>query len=107
MAKKSYNKINNINNLRQQKRKLNTKLKIRKHLFNKHLRDLEEDFSGDYLFRQSLKTFKLDNPVFNFLPVVFRNLKLSKLTIPIIGGVSVTAGLLFLLNRKKDKNEDS
>ena len=103
----SYKKIRNINNLQQQKRKLKTKLKIRNHLFNKHIRDFEDDFSGDYLYRQTLKTFKLNNPLFSFLPSLLKNSKNNKKIIPITGGIGVVVGIaLYFLKNNKTTKED-
>lgn len=104
--KTRYSKIKNIKDLHRQKRILETKLKIRKHLFNRHVNDFSEDFSGDYVFRQSLKSMKLDNPLYSFLPGFFKDTKVGKgLIIPLVSGLGVAITTLFLSKKKENESE--
>ena len=104
--KTRYSKIKNVNDLHRQKRILETKLKIRKHLFNRHINDFEDDFSGDYVYRQSLKSLKLDNPLYSFIPGFFKDTKLGKgILIPLISGLGVAMTTLFLSRNKENDSE--
>lgn len=63
-----YSQIKTLNDLLQSKKIIKTKLKIRKHLLNKHIKDLNDDFSADYIYRQSLRLLKVENGALNVLP---------------------------------------
>jgi len=67
MNQKKY-KINNLKSLEREKFVLEKKMHLRKRLLNKHIKDFSEDLDANYLMRQSLKFFKLDNPFYKFIP---------------------------------------
>ncbi|MBN2893799.1 MAG: hypothetical protein JXL97_18155 [Bacteroidales bacterium] len=108
MAKtnKSYDNIKSLNDLKRQRQIIETKLRIRKHLLNKHIRDLDEDFSGDYVFRQSLKSLKMDNPIYSFIPGFIKGVKPGKkVLVPLFSGIgsAIAAFLLMKDNSSKKK----
>jgi len=100
--KKIYSQIKGISQLQRQKRLLEKKIKIRERLLNKHINDFSDDFSGDYVYRQSIKTLKLDSAMWKIAPQFLKGNK-KGLIIPLLSGVVATmASVLFYKN--KDKN---
>lgn len=106
-SNKQYSKVKNLSKIAHQKRILETKLKIRKHLMNKHIRDLGDDFSGDYVFRQSMKTMKINNPIFSFIPGFVKGVKPGKkILVPLFSGFGAAIGVLFLMRDKKNQEPE-
>jgi hypothetical protein len=99
----NYSNIKNLNDLQRYKIILKKKIKLRKKLLDKHLKDLEEDFSADYIYRQSLKALKINNNLFTFVPKLFGDNNKKKFIYSIISGFSAALGTLFI-NKKFKKN---
>ncbi len=103
--KKEYSKIKSLNDIRRNKKNVETKLKVRKVLMKRHLRDLNEDFSGDYVFKQSLKALKIDKPLFQYIPGLAKGVKLDKkILIPLLSGF-ITSLSSFLAMRTRKSPE--
>lgn len=104
-----YSQIKSLKDLQQSKKIIKTKLKIRKHLLNKHVKDLNEDFSADYVYRQSLKLFKIENGALNILPKFINTLVGDKkgllVTIFSAIGAGITT-LVFYKNTKKTNKKN-
>lgn len=106
--KQKYSKINSLKKIEEQRRIVETKLKIRKYLINKHVRNINDDFSSDYIFRQSLKMLKIDNPLYEYVPNMLKGIKPSKkIIIPIFSGIVATVASFVLLRKKSSKNKNS
>ena len=106
MNKKGYSNIKNIEDLQEQKKLLEARMNLRKKLINKHIKDLNEDFSGEYLIRQSLKLFKIDNNLSSFIPEILANPKIGKkIILPLIGGAVSFFGAYLLFKQKKKNPE--
>ncbi len=99
---KHYSNIRSINDLNRQKRLLESKIKIRNRLLNKHFNDLNDDFSAQYVFRETARALKIDNPAIKFLSAFFKGQKLNKkFYIPIITGLATAIASFFLFNSNK------
>ncbi len=105
---KYYSNIRKLKDLQRQKNILNAKLRIRKHILNKHINDLNDDFSADYVYRQSLKALKIEDGIMNFIPNLF-NFKTGKKSFLISSLTALGAGLtsFFLLKKGKKKKTNS
>ncbi len=100
--KKYYSKIRGIEELRRHKKLLSKKIRIRERLLNKHINDLSDDFSADYIYRQSLDAFKLKNPLWNFVPEIVKGKMPKKgLILPVLSGLGAAITSLFLFNKKE------
>ena len=99
--KKYYSQIHGIEELIRHKNLLSKKVRIRERLLNKHINDLSDDFSADYIYRQSLDTFKLKNPLWNFVPELVKGKMPKKgFIVPLLSGLGVAVTSLFLFNKK-------
>jgi uncharacterized protein YggL (DUF469 family) len=103
MNKKVYSNIKNLSDLQEQKKLLKSRMRLRKKLIDKHVSDLSDDFSGDYLLRQSMKLLKIDNNLTSFIPEIIANQKIGKKIIfPLIGGIVSFFGAYMLFKKKKN-----
>lgn len=104
--KNNYSQIRNARDVKHQKKILNTKLKIRKHLLNKHFKELNDDISVNYVYRQGLKALKIDNSLMSFLPGFLKstNTKNKGLIVSLVsaGIAGLTSMFLFLKFKKKN-----
>ncbi|MBN2664669.1 MAG: hypothetical protein JXR68_13550 [Bacteroidales bacterium] len=104
--KNYYSNIKGIDELARQKKILEKKIKIRERLLNKHIKDLNDDFSGDYLYRQSIKTLKLDNSLLNIIPSFIKgNMNKKSFIIPAISGIGAALASVFLFKPKTNPPE--
>ncbi|MEA3450906.1 MAG: hypothetical protein U9Q83_03275 [Bacteroidota bacterium] len=107
---KNYSKIRNARDVKHQKKILNTKLKIRKHLLDKHINELNDDLSVNYVYQQSLKALKINNNVLSFLPRILKstNTKNKGLMISLISaGIAGVASMLLFVKLKKKNFDES
>lgn len=107
--KKYYSNINGVEELKRQKKLLQKKIKVRERLLNKHINDFNDDFSGDYLYRQSVKTLKLDNALWKMAPQFFKEGKSKKgFIIPALSGLGAAiASFFFMKNKNTEKTSKS
>ncbi len=103
---KEYSKINSLNDITRNKRIIETKLKVRKVLLNRHLKDFNHDFSGDYVFKQSLKALKIENPTFNMIPSLVKGMKINrKVLISLFSGFAATFTSFLVMKTRESDNE--
>ena len=108
--KNNYSKIRNARDVKHQKKILNTKLKIRKHLLDKHLKELNDDVSVNYVYQQGLKALKIDNGLLSFLPRILKstNTKNKGLVVSLVSaGIAGVASMLLFVKFKKKNFEQS
>lgn len=106
--KKYYSNIKGIDELARQKKILQKRIKIRERLLNKHVKDFNDDFSGDYLYRQSLKTLKLDNSLFKVVPNFIKgNMNKKSFIVPALSGIGAALASVFLFKPKTNSPQNT
>ena len=105
--KLDYSYIRNVNDLERYKRILQKKIKLRKQLLDKHIKDLSEDISADYIYRQSLKALKLDTGLLKLAPRIFnKNSKGKGFFVTLLSGLSAGIASLFFFKNKNNPSSD-
>ncbi len=104
MAQKiRYSSIRNLSDLERAERSLNKHLKLRKRLLDIHLKNLNEDFSGDYVYKQTLKALKLEGGLWNLAPSLLKSAGVEKkgFLVTLFGSLGAAITSFFFFKNKK------
>ncbi len=103
--KKILARVRNLNDLQRYKKRLHKKIFLRKKLLDKHLKDLENDLSAEYITKEVIKTLKLEGTFWQYIPNLFSNHGIKKLILPFLSGLG-TALSSFMAFKKSGKKTD-
>jgi hypothetical protein len=102
-----YSSIRSLSDLEWAKKSLNKHLRLRKRLLDIHLKNLNEDFSGEYVYKQTLKALKVENGLWGLAPTLLKKAGVEKkgflVTLFSSLGAAITS-FFFFKNKKATKS---
>jgi len=95
-----YSKINTLEDLQRQKLKIRKKIKIREKLIDKHLKELNEDISAQYVIDQTFRLLKTENPFNGAIGGFAKSFLFRKqIIVPLLSGIATAFGISWLMKK--------